>query len=366
MFTFSFVMLSYKRIIIKVGSNVLTTSGGKLDTDVMAQLMAQIALVKSWGYEIILVSSGAVAAGRSLLPDLAQQHEPVAARQVWAATGQVQLMKTYQEGFAKLNLHCAQVLVTKEDFRDRLHYLNMQQCFNAFAKQNIVPIVNENDVIAVTELMFTDNDELAGLVAAMTNADAVLILTNVDGIYNAPPSSPNAQLISKIETSKLNFSAFISAEKSGAGRGGMITKSNTAKKLARLGIAVHIANGKNSTIIEQILQGQSVGTFFVPQTHSSPAKRWIAHTEGYAKGVIYINEGATKALTTENKAISVLPIGVVRMEGAFQKGDIVRIAQENGQVLAIGKAEYSAEKAVEKIGKARQKPLVHYDFLFVL
>lgn len=359
-------MLSYKRIVIKVGSNVLTTSNGQLDTKVMVQLMAQIALAKSWGYEIILVSSGAVAAGRSLLPNLAQHQEPVAARQVWAAIGQVQLMKTYQEGFAQLNLHCAQVLVTKEDFRDRLHYLNMKQCFKAFAKQNIVPIINENDVIAVTELMFTDNDELAGLIAAMTNADAVLILTNVDGIYNAPPSSPNAQLISRIETSKLNFAAFISAEKSGAGRGGMITKSNTAKKLARLGIAVHIANGKNPTIIEQILQGQPIGTFFVPQTHSSPAKRWIAHTEGYAKGMIYINEGATNALTSENKVVSILPVGVVRLEGNFQKGDIVRIAQENGHILAIGKAAYGAEKAKEKIGKSQQKPLVHYDFLFIL
>ncbi|SFC26643.1 glutamate 5-kinase [Flexibacter flexilis DSM 6793] len=146
--------------------------------------MAQITLVKSWCYEIILVSLRAVAEGRK---PFAQHQEPVAARQVWAATGQVRLMKTCQEGFAKLNLHCAQVLVTKEYFRDRLHYLNMQQCFNAFSKQNIAPIVNENDVIAVTELMFTDNDELAGLVTAMT--DAVLILANVDGIYNAPTSS---------------------------------------------------------------------------------------------------------------------------------------------------------------------------------
>jgi len=178
--------LSYNRIVIKIGSNVLTREDGLPDLERISHLVAQISEIKKQGKEVILVSSGAVASGRSLL-SVSDKFDAVATRQLFASIGQVKLINTYSELFQKHNLVCAQVLVTKEDFRDRLHYLNMQNCFSILLQHNVVPVVNENDVISVTELMFTDNDELAGLIASMLKADALIILSNVDGIYNGDP-----------------------------------------------------------------------------------------------------------------------------------------------------------------------------------
>jgi len=356
--------LNYKRIVIKVGSNVLAKSNGLPDITRIEHLVDQISRIKEQNREVILVSSGAVASGKSIL-SASDKFDAVVTRQLLASVGQVKLINKYSELFEKKGLVCAQVLVTKEDFRDRLHYLNMKNCFNILLQHNVVPVVNENDVISVTELMFTDNDELAGLIASQLNADALIILTNVDGIYNGDPKDESSSVIERIDQEFTGFSEIISAKKSEFGRGGMMTKSNMAHKVARLGIAVHIANGTTNDIIPGLLSGEVVNTYFVPQKNASGRKKWIAHSENYATGIVKINEGAKLALTSE-KASSLLPVGVVSIEKEFKKGEIIRLIDEDNTPIGLGIAEYGSEKARERVGVKKQKALVHYDYLYLI
>jgi len=353
--------LPYDRIIVKIGSNVLTQEQGMPDLDRMQHLVEQLAALKKEGKEVIVVSSGAVAAGRSLI-SVSEKTDAVATRQLLAAIGQVKLINTYADLFGKHGLICAQVLVTKEDFRDRQHYLNMQNCFRILLQNNVIPIVNENDVISVTELMFTDNDELAGLIASMLNADALLILTNVNGIYNGNPQDPAAAVIPEIDHTTTGFSSFVSTQRSQFGRGGMLTKCHMAHKVAQLGIAVHIANGKTENILPKVLNQEILNTRFVPNKTASGKKKWLAHSDNYAKGVVQINAGAKAALTSA-KATSLLPVGIVKIAGNFQKGDIIRLLDENEKPVGLGIAEYSSDKAQERLGQKNQKPIVHYDYL---
>ncbi|HEY0054384.1 MAG TPA: glutamate 5-kinase [Pedobacter sp.] len=355
--------LSYKRIIIKIGSNVLTKDDGLPDFKRMAQLVEQISAIKKTAKEVILVSSGAVASGRSLL-NVSDKFDAVATRQLFASIGQVKLINKYSELFEKHELLCAQVLVTKEDFRDRLHYLNMKNCFSILLQHNVIPIINENDVISVTELMFTDNDELAGLIASMLDADALIILSNVDGIYNGDPKDSKSEVIQEVSASMTGFSSFITTQKSQFGRGGMITKSTMAHKVAQLGIAVHIANGKKDNILLDVLNEQTINTRFIPQKTASGKKKWLAHSENYAKGVVQINEGARLALIS-SKASSLLPVGILKINEDFQKGDVIKIIDEKGKQVGLGIAEYGSDKASERIGLKKQKALVHYDYLFL-
>jgi glutamate 5-kinase len=355
--------LTYKRVVVKIGSNVLTQDNGMPDVERMQHLVEQVAALKRQGKEVIVVSSGAVASGRSLI-SISEKADAVASRQLLASIGQVKLINTYSELFSRFQLVCAQVLVTKEDFRDRLHYLNMKNCFHILLQNNVIPIVNENDVISVTELMFTDNDELAGLIASMLNADALIILSNVDGIYNGNPKDPTSEVIPEISAGTTGFSSFITTQRSQFGRGGMITKCHMAQKVAQLGIAVHIANGKTENILTKLLNEEVVNTRFVPNKIASGKKKWIAHSEQSAKGVVQVNEGAKAALTSA-KATSLLPVGIVQIIGDFQKGDIIRLMDEQEKQIGLGIAEYDAGKARERVGQKNQKPLVHYDYFFL-
>lgn len=354
----------YKKIVVKVGSNVVAGADGLADLSVMGQLVAQIAEAKKKGVEVVLVSSGAVASGRNMIK-VSDRMDPVARRQLLSSIGQVKLINTYAELLQPYQLLCAQVLVTKEDFRDRMHYLNMKNCFGTLLQNNIIPIVNENDVISVTELMFTDNDELASLIASMLHADALVILTNVDGIYDRSPKEPGAQIIPVIDAQKVDFSSFISDEKSNFGRGGMITKCTMAHKLSLVGIPVHIANGKAANVLSDILSDKPLGTVFTTQPNKSKLKRWVATSEGYAKGTVHVNAGAKARLIDRGKAASLLPIGVTKVEGTFQKGDIIKVSDESGKVFGLGMAQYGAEAAKTSIGQSQKKPLIHYDYLFL-
>lgn len=353
----------YKRIIIKIGSNVLTQKNGLPDNARISHLVDQIAAIKKQGKEVILVSSGAVASGRSLIK-IDEKVNAVATRQLLASIGQVKLINTYAHLFEQYQMLCSQVLVTKEDFRDRMHYLNMKNCLEILLQHSVLPVVNENDVVSVTELMFTDNDELAGLIASMLNAQALIILSNVDGIYNGDPKAEDAKVIEQIDGGAVNFNSFISSERSAFGRGGMLTKSNMAQKVAQLGIAVHIANGTRENILTDVLDDKVVHTRFVPSKNTSGKKKWIAHSENFAKGIVHINEGA-KVMLTSSKATSLLPVGVVDISDDFQKGDIIKLVDEAGKQIGLGIAEYGSDKARERIGQKKQKPLVHYDYLYL-
>ena len=355
----------YKKIAIKIGSNVLTHKDGTLDTERMKELVNQVAQLHKAGLEIIIISSGAVASGRSELK-LDKKLDPVSARQLFSAVGQAKLINHYYELFCKHGIFCGQVLTMKENFGSRRHYLNQKNCIREMLANRVIPIVNENDTISVTELMFTDNDELSGLIATMMDMQALVILSNIDGIYNGDPANPASQVIREVEPDK-NLSQYIQTNKSAFGRGGMLTKTTIARKVAAEGITVIIANGKRDNILPDLLKNNSdtvCTKFIASHKGTSSVKKWIAYSEGFAKGEVFINEGAKNALLGE-KATSVLFVGVTRIQGDFEKDDIVKILDENSQQISIGKVQYDSKKARQLIGKKGQRPLVHYDYLYL-
>lgn len=247
------------RLVIKVGTNVLTRPDGRLDVTNISRLVDEIVELKSKGVQLILISSGAVGAGRELFPAADRLHE-VARRQMLSAIGQVRLMEMYRQLFAGHELLCAQVLATKSDFRDEQHRTNMLNCFQALLHDQIVPVVNENDVVAVSELMFTDNDELAGLVAQMLKADALVILSSVDGLLDGPPEAPSSKVISRVSANDKEALSFITVSKSSFGRGGMDTKLRMAQETAQAGIKVYLGHGRKPGLITGLLDGNWEGT----------------------------------------------------------------------------------------------------------
>lgn len=355
---------AYKRIVVKIGSNVLTQPDGFPDQKRIEDLVDQIVVLKQAGVSVILVSSGAVAAGRSMIT-VSEKQDAVAARQLLASIGQIKLINIYLSLFEKAQMLCSQVLVTKEDFRDRKHYLNIKNCLSILLKNQVIPIINENDVVAVTELMFTDNDELAGLVASMLEADALIILSNVDGIYNAEPGLPDSRLIKEITSNDPSASAFISTTKSGSGRGGMITKFGVARKVAKLGIPVHIANGKRQNVLHDLLEGKLEHTHFLPDRNTSGTKKWIAHSQDSATGTVKLNSGAADALVS-GQARSLLPVGVIEVIAEFKKGDIIRLVNDSGVLVGLGIAKYGANKTRKRMGEKGHKPLVHYNYFYAV
>ncbi len=252
----------YKRIVVKIGTKVLTTDTGILDVEFLSHVVDQIVKLRRQGLQVVLVTSGAGGAGRSLF-SLNDIQSEVVRKQIFAAVGQVKLMTIYAELFGKYNYHCAQVLATKEDFRDEEHYQNMQNCFEGLLLDNVIPIVNENDVVATTELMFTDNDELAGLVAKQLKADALIILTSTEGILDNDKNTISEVSASNIET----VAGYISPDKSTGGRGGMTSKFTVAKELSEKGIVAHIVNGKTENILRSVVEGKKVGTTFSSQVN---------------------------------------------------------------------------------------------------
>ena len=355
----------YRRIVIKAGSNVLTRADGTLDTDRMAALADQIAALHRAGVEVIVVSSGAVAAGRGVIA-AGHRLDAVSARQLYSAVGQVKLIRRYYELFDARGIVCGQVLTTKQDFETRRHYLNQRNSIRVMLENGVVPIVNENDTVAVTELMFTDNDELSGLVAAMMNAEALIILSNIDGIYDGSPADPASQVIRRVKPSE-DLSQYINPVRSSRGRGGMATKSRVSSRAATEGIEVIIANGRRDNILTALaLTGEEVlCTRFEPAPHTaSGVKMWIASSEGFAKGVLRIDEGAAAAVRA-SKAASILAVGVTAVEGDFERDDLVRILSPDGTQLAVGRISCDSETARRSIGRKGLKPLVHCDYLYL-
>lgn len=220
-----------RRIAIKIGSNVLTRNDGKLDITRMSSLVDQIADLHRQGIEILLISSGAVASGKSEI-NIGKQLDAVSSRQLYSAIGQAKLINRYYDLFREQGICCGQVLTTKESFSTRTQYLMQKHCMEVMLNHHVIPIVNENDTISVTELMFTDNDELSGLIATMMNADTLIILSNVNGIYTGNPADPNSQLLSQIIPGKQDLEAYIQSGKSSFGRGGMLTKCKIACQVA--------------------------------------------------------------------------------------------------------------------------------------
>ena len=353
------------RLVIKVGSNVLTRSDGKLDVTRMSALVDQVAALRAQGHEAILVSSGAVASGRGELK-VCHKLDSVEQRQLFSAIGQVKLINLYYSLFRDYGIPVGQVLTMKESFATRREYLNQRACMGVMLANGVVPIVNENDTVSVTELMFTDNDELSGLIATMMDADALIILSNIDGIYDGKPGDEGARVIARVEPGR-DLSAYIRQEKSGFGRGGMLTKCSIARKVADEGIRVVIANGRRDGILTDLMASPDAvpHTEFVPSpTPSSTMKKWIAHSASFAKGVVRVNDKAAEALRGDH-AVSLLLVGVTAIDGDFEEGDIVTIADSGGNAIGVGRSAYGSGEARSLIGAHDVKPLIRYDYLYM-
>ena len=351
----------YKTIVVKVGTKVLSRDDGTIDARMIAQVASEIAALKKKGCRVVLVTSGAVGAGRSVAAW--GRDGSVEDKQAYAAIGQVKLMEMYARAFEKLSLVCAQVLVTKEDFRDKRHYENMRVCIERLLARDVVPVVNENDVIATNELFFTDNDELSGLLASQINADAVIILTSVDGVLDT-----DGKTVSRISAQNAaHVARAVTPVKTAFGRGGMLTKFSIARKLAKQGIAVHIVDGRRKDAIIDAAEKKEAGTLFVPELKkASPLKRRIAYSEGLSRGKVYINECAREVITSPDRIASLLPVGVVKVEGDFVRGDVIEVCSQSGSMIGFGVARYGAEEAQTLKGTSHAKLLIHYDNLFIL
>ena len=355
-----------KRIVVKIGSQVLCDPHGALNRNVLSNLVRQLGSLHADGWQVLLVSSGAVAAGSGLAAEQLQRiSDPVARKQVMAATGQVRLMESYRELFELQGLTIAQVLATKSDFQTRHHYLNMRGCIEALLTVGIVPIVNENDVVAVTELMFTDNDELAGLLAGMVNAELLCLLSTVPGVYDGDPGDAATQCIERWDDEHHQIEDIVLRGTSALGRGGMHNKLAIARKVAKLGIQVVIADGTDAHIMGKILTDHRIGTRFPATGDASSAKRWLATADDYATGSVTVNKGAEEALLDSSHLASLLPVGIEAIDGQFNRGDVIQILNLSGEVLGCGQARYGYEEAIGLIGQRGQKPLIHYDYLYL-
>ncbi len=355
------------RIVIKVGSNVLTRADGMLDVTRLSSIVDQVADLRRRGHEVILVSSGAVASGRGELRDLPADArlDSVASRQLFSAVGQAKLINRYYEFFRDHSLHCGQVLATKENFARRSHYLNQRHCMETMLANGVIPIVNENDTVSLTELMFTDNDELSGLIATMMDADKLVILSNIDGVYTGNPADPGTELLERIGPDD-DIDGYISPTKSSAGRGGMGSKCRISRRVASEGIEVVVANGKRDGIIAAAVGGDPtvpMTVFEAGPERTSRLQKWIALSDTFAKGRVYVNDGAADALLAGGA--SLLPVGIERVEGDFDADDIVTVLAPDGRTIAWGRASLGADDARDVAGRSGAHPLIHADYIYI-
>jgi glutamate 5-kinase len=351
---------SAARIVVKLGTGVLTDSRKQIDPAQLEQLVAQIATLRKSGKEIVIVTSGAVGAGMGAL-GYERRPSELAELQACAAIGQTRLMAIYAELFAKHDLHVAQVLLTHEDLEHHERHLNARNTLVTLLGRGVVPIINENDAVSFTEIKFGDNDKLSALVASLLPADLLVILTTVDGVIENFSKS-NPKTISVIEQIDSTIEKLAGGTTSETAVGGMASKVQAAKIVVRSGIPLVIASGKKKNVLAKVLAGEDEGTLFVAQPNKLHGrKRWIAFFH-HPKGTLFVDDGAKKALRESGK--SLLPPGVARCEGDFAVEDVVRICDLNGTEFARGIAKFSADEIRAK--KLARVELVHRDDLVIL
>ena len=336
--------MSYKRLVAKFGTNLLTGGTDNLDYNIMSNLVQQVAHLHSKGHEIIIVSSGSVAVGKQKL-GITKNHKDVPFKQVLASIGQNQLMHTYQDLFSQYNITVAQALLTRTDLSGRAGYLNARNTLLSLIELGVICIVNENDVVATDEIggvRFGDNDNLSAMVANLIDADLLALLTDIDGLYTADPlCNPDAKLIPQVKKIDSKIECLASNATSTHGIGGMITKIEAAKLATSSGVTMIIANGKKPDALKQIVTGTNIGTIFPPRTSKIESKkRWMLSRLA-SKGTIIIDSGAASALKKQNK--SLLPAGIVNVEGKFKRGDAVDISDEKSNHIGCGISNYSAK-----------------------
>jgi len=335
-----------KRLVVKIGSNILANSKEGLDTKRISSLASDISELHDTGYEIVIVSSGAVAAGMRKL-GLKEKPRDIKLKQAAAAVGQSSLMWAYERSFGDYGKKVAQVLLTRDDFSDRKRYINSKNTLLTLLTYRVIPIINENDTVATDEIKFGDNDHLASLVASLVEAERLVILSDVEGLFTEDPRhSSRARLIECIETITPELEDRAGGAGSDVGTGGMYSKILAAKRTVNHGILVNIISGRKDGLLKSLIGGKAVGTMFRPKKERlSSRKGWIAYSSR-SKGSLVIDEGAVKALTQGGK--SLLPSGVVSVAGDFDTGDAVYCIDAKGNRIAKGLTNYSSSE-IEKI-----------------
>ncbi len=338
-----------KRIVIKIGSRILTDEDGNLDRSWISALASEVAELRRKNIEVIMVSSGAVAAGRTLM-GITERPRTIPQKQAAAAVGQPLLMHEYEMALRTTGYKVAQILLTRDDLADRQRFLNARATIDTLLEFGIIPIINENDTVAVEEIKFGDNDNLSALVTNLVDAGLLAILTDIDGLYDADPRlKPDARLIPLVRSVTKEMERSAGGSGSSVGTGGMATKLSAAKKAGKSGAATLILNGKDPGILSQALQGADFGTLFLPAARSlSSRKHWIAFTVR-PKGRIYVDEGAGRVLRQEGR--SLLPSGITRVEGNFERGSGVRIYDHEGIEFARGVTDYDSSEISLILGR---------------
>lgn len=364
-----------RRAVIKVGSSVLTRKDGHLDPESFRRLAAEISPLLKRDMGVVLVSSGAIAAGVATL-GLRERPRSIPEKQAAAAVGQSRLMHYYEEAFQKYGVSVGQILLTHDDLRSRKRYLNARHTMNALLKNGILPVVNENDSVAVDEIVVGDNDNLSALVAALVEADALVILSDIDGVYEEDPKkTQGARLVPVIADIRSKGVRSHTPAPGSLTTGGIITKIEAAEKASHFGIHTVIANGRSSGVLGGIFAGEEIGTLILPRDHRIEGrKHWIAFVTKPA-GEIVVDEGAKKAIIERGK--SLLPIGVKEVRGAFGPGDTVRILGEDRREFARGLVEFSSSQITEikglktsqiesVLGAKTADEVIHRDDLVIL
>jgi glutamate 5-kinase len=370
--------LPYRRIVIKVGTSLLTAGSSRLSIERMASLVAQIAWIREQGAAVVLVTSGAIAAGREKL-GLARKVSGIPYKQVLASVGQGRLMNVYEWLFERHGLTVAQALLTRADLEDRHGYLNARNTLLALIELGVICIVNENDVVAIDEIRehkFGDNDNLSAMVANLIDADLLMIMTDIAGLYTADPTRhPEAKLVPLVKKIDSRIEKLVSGSASGLGTGGMVTKIEAAKLATASGVAVVIADGRVPDILKQIAGGDNIGTRFLPASERLDSRRrWMLSGLG-TRGRVTIDPGAALALRKNRR--SLLAAGIKDVQGDFGRGDIVDIFDPKGARLACGIANYGAEELraikglhsdeiAERLGKDYGSEVVHRNNLVLV
>jgi len=331
-----------KRIVVKIGSSSLTSPNGGLDIENLQKFTAEISRIKDNDLEVIIVTSGAIAAGLKYL-NLEARPKKYSMLQAVAAVGQHDLMRVYSSFFFKNNKKVGQILVTREDTSRREQYLNIKNTIRSLLDLDVIPIINENDSVALDEIKFGDNDTLAALVAGLIEADLLIILSDIEGLFDKnPQTSTDAKLISTVDNITEEIEKVAGGIGSSYGSGGMVTKIRSAKICSFSGIPMAIANSRQACVIQRILDGENLGTFFIPEETKriTGMKRWIAYGM-VTKGSIKIDKGAEEAIV--NKGKSLLPVGVIEVEGCFKKGDNIMVVSVDTGIIAKGISNLASE-----------------------
>lgn len=342
-----------RRWIIKIGSALLTNDGRGLDRAAIGAWVAQIAGLRQQGLDVVLVSSGAVAEGMGRLGWRRRPHA-LHELQAAAAVGQMGLIQSYESAFQQFGLHTAQILLTHEDLADRQRYLNARSTLTTLLGLGVIPVINENDTVATDEIRFGDNDTLAALVANLVEADLLVILTDQQGMYDRDPRAhTDAVLLHEVQAGAPELEAMAGSTGGGLGRGGMLTKVRAATRAARSGAATVIASGREAGVLARLAQGERIGTLFgTAQEKLAARKQWL-DGQLQLRGRLWLDAGAARVLRHEGR--SLLPIGVTRVEGGFQRGEMVACLDPDGNVIARGLVNYAVGEAQRIIGQPSER-----------